>query len=103
MKKVTVSALAFAFLLAAAAPVGSQTRPRRVNPVPTEEVYSESGPRPRAEESRAEERVEGERPRRRSRWRHVLLGAGVAAAVYGARRGGDSCTPSRHVIGGFPR
>ena len=104
MKKVTISALAFAFLLAAAAPAGSQSRPRRVNPAPTEEVYSESGPRPRAEESRTGEGVEGERPRRRSRWGRVLLGAGIAAAVYGARGGrGRSCTPSRRVIGGFPR
>lgn len=94
MSKVTVSAFAFAFLLAAAAPAGSQSRPRRVNPAPTE-VYSESGPRPRAEGQ-----VEGERPARRSRWRRVLLGAGIAVAT---SRAGRSCTPSRRVIPGFPR
>ena len=93
MKKVTISALAFAFLLAAATPAGSQSRPRRVNTAP--EVYSESGPR-----SRTYERVEGERPRRRSRWGRVLLGVGLAAVT---TRVGGSCTPSRRVIGGFPR
>jgi hypothetical protein len=95
MRKVTVSALVFAVLLAAAAPAGSQTRPRRVGPAP--EVYSESGPRTRAEE----ERGAGERPRRGSRWRRVLLGAGLAAATVG--RAGRSCTPSRRVIGVSPR
>jgi hypothetical protein len=96
MKKVTISALAFAFLLAAATPAGSQSRPRRVNPVPTE-VYSESGPQPRAEE-----RAEAERPVRRSRWRRALLGVGLAAAVSGVH-GGRSCTPSRGVLGRLPR
>jgi hypothetical protein len=92
MRKVTVSALAFALLLAAAAPARPQTRPRRVGPPP--EVYSESGPR-----SSAEDRAESERPARRSRWRLVLLGAGIAAAAHGVRGGSRSCTPSRHVIG----
>jgi hypothetical protein len=93
MRRVTVSALAFAFLLAAAAPAGSQTRPRRVGPPP--EAYSESGPR-----SRAEGRVSGERPSRGSRWRRVLLGVGLAAIT---ARAGGSCTPSRRDIGGWPR
>lgn len=93
MRQVTISALAFAFLLAAATPAGSQSRPRRVNPAPY--VYSESGPRPGAEG-----RVEGERPVRRSRWRRVLLGAGLAVAT---SRTGRSCTPSRRVIPRFPR
>lgn len=96
MRKVTVSALVFAVLFAAAAPAGSQTRPRRVGPAP--DVYSESGPRPRAEE---EERGAGERPRRGSRWRRVLLEVGLSAATVG--RAGRSCTPSRRVIGGSPR
>lgn len=95
MRKVTVSALVFAVLFAAAAPAGSQTRPRRVGPAP--DVYSESGPRPRAEE----ERPTGEHPRRGSRWRRVLLEVGLSAATVG--RAGRSCTPSRRVIGGFPR
>jgi hypothetical protein len=95
MRKVTVSALMFAVLFAAAAPAGSQTRPRRVGPAP--DVYSESGPRTRAEE----ERAPVERPRRGSRWRRVLLEAGLAAAT--VRRAGRSCTPSRRVIGGSPR
>jgi hypothetical protein len=94
MKKVTISALAFAALLAAATPAGSQSRPRRVNPAPTEEVYSESGPR-----SRTYERAEGERPARRSRWRRVLFEAGLAAATM---RTGGSCTPSRGVLGRLP-
>lgn len=98
MRKVNVSALVLAVLLAAAAPVGSQTRPRRVGPAAAPaDVYSESGPRSRAEE----ERAEGERPARRSRWRRVLLEAGIAAATVG--RAGRSCTPSRRVIGGSPR
>jgi hypothetical protein len=101
MRKVTISALAFAVLLAAAAPAGSQTRPRRVWPASAPDTYSESGPRPRAEESRAEERAAGER--RGSRWRRVLFGAGLAAATYGRGRAGRSCTPSRRVIGGQPR
>ena len=92
MKKVTISALAFAALLAAATPAGSQSRPRRVNPAP--EVYSESGPRPIAEG-----RVEGERPARRSRWRRLLFEAGLAAATV---RTGGSCTPSRGVLGRLP-
>ncbi len=103
MKKVTISALAFAVLLSAATPVGSQTRPRRVNPAPTEEVYSESGPRPRTAERvevSAEERFEGERPRRRSRWRRMLFEAGLAVAT---SRVGGSCTPSRGVLGRLPR
>ncbi|MBV8856303.1 MAG: hypothetical protein JOZ02_05005 [Acidobacteria bacterium] len=95
MKKVTISALAFAVLLAAATPAGSQTRPRRVGPSP--DVYSESGPRSRAEE----ERAAGERPRRGSRWRRVLFEAGLAAAA--VRGVGRSCTPSRRVIAGAPR
>jgi len=93
MRQVTVPALAFALLLAAAAPAGSQTRPRRVNPV--SEVYSESGPR-----SRTYERAEGERPVRRGRWRRLLFEAGLAAA---AMRTGRSCTPSRGVLGRLPR
>jgi hypothetical protein len=97
MRKVTVSALVFAVLLAAAAPAGSQTRPRRVGPPPAPEVFSESGPR-----SRNEERAPGERERKGSRWRRVLFGAGLAAAAYG-RAGRNSCTPSRRVFGDSPR
>jgi hypothetical protein len=94
MRQVTISALVFAVLLAAATPAGSQTRPRRVGPAP--DVYSESGQR-----SRAEERAEGERAGRGSRWRRALLGAGLAAVARG--RAGRSCTPSRRVIDGSPR
>ncbi|HYJ48231.1 MAG TPA: hypothetical protein VEV81_16580 [Pyrinomonadaceae bacterium] len=75
--------LALLLLATTAAPLQSQTRPRRVNPTevaPTAPI------------------VEGA-PRRRGRsWMRILAGA----AVEGIRSGGDSCTPSRDRIGRRP-
>ncbi|HEV2862594.1 MAG TPA: hypothetical protein VGX48_16390 [Pyrinomonadaceae bacterium] len=100
MRKITAAAFLLAALFAAATPLSSQTRPRRVSQPDEETGYSDSQPRgvlsrPRAAGSGAA----GEVPRagRRSLG-GTLLRVGMAAAVLGVagRRGG--CAPSRRHI-----
>lgn len=80
LRKMTVAFLLVAALYTSALPLGSQTRPRRVNPVPTE---------------RTEERA----PRRRGMsLMRVLIEGGIGLGSQIRHRGRDSCTPSRDII-----
>jgi hypothetical protein len=115
MRKFTISALLFPVLLGLTVPVGSQTRPRRVNQLTDTSVASNSEVRPSAalnSEVRTQERSRAttERPRaaregtrQGSRWPGLLLSTGLAIGA--SRIGhGSSCSPSRGaILGGLFR
>ena len=98
MRKIAAAAFLISALFAAATPLSSQTRPRRVSQIDEETGYSESQPRGVLSRPRTAG-VAGELPRagRRSLG-GTLLRVGVTAAVLGVagRRGG--CAPSRRHI-----
>ncbi|HJZ81763.1 MAG TPA: hypothetical protein VKD91_15510 [Pyrinomonadaceae bacterium] len=105
MRKSFISALLFPILLALTIPVGSQTRPRRVEP-PTSSslaINSEAreAERPRVARARTSEIREGAPPRT-SRWPGILLGTGIAIGLGRIGHGGV-CSPSRGVLIGGPR
>jgi hypothetical protein len=106
MRKFTISALLFPVLFGLTVPVGSQTRPRRVNQLTDTSVASNSEVRTSTAsnaETRTQERsrATSERPpavregaRRESRWPGLLLSTGLAIGA--SRIGhGSSCSPSR--------
>lgn len=100
MRKIAAAAFLISALLAAATPLSSQTRPRRVSPTDEETGYSESQPRGVPSRPRtAGVGAAGELPRpgRRSLG-GTLLRVGMTAAVLGVagRRGG--CAPSRRQV-----
>lgn len=103
MRKIAAAAFLIAALFAAATPLSSQTRPRRVTPIDEETGYSESQPRgvlsrPRAAGVGAA--GESPRPARRSLGR-TLLRVGMTAAVIGTAGRGGVCAPSRrHILWG---
>ena len=95
MRRFTAAALALTALLAAATPLASQTRPRRVSQTDEGTGYSESQPRADA----ARPRTADEFPRRRRRsLGGTLLRVGMTAAVLGTVGRGASCAPSRSSI-----
>ncbi|HLM56134.1 MAG TPA: hypothetical protein VK422_08370 [Pyrinomonadaceae bacterium] len=98
MRKIAAAAFLMSALFAAATPLSSQTRPRRVSPTDEETGYSESQPRGVLSRPRAAGAA-GELPRRgRRSLGGTLLRVGMTAAVLGTagRRGG--CAPSRYQI-----
>lgn len=98
MRKIVAAAFLLSALLAAATPLSSQTRPRRVSPTDEETGYSDSQPRGVTSRPRTAGAA-GELPRARRRGLGgTLLRVGMAAAVLGVagRRGG--CAPSRREI-----
>ena len=116
MRKFTISALLFPVLLALTVPVGSQTRPRRVNQLTDTSVASNAEVRTSAasnSESRTQEpaRAISERPaavregvRRESRWPGLLLSTGLAIGASRMGHHGSSCSPSRGaLLGGLFR
>lgn len=108
MKKLLVSALLFPILLAVTVPVGSQTRPRRVNQpanansANSETTNNQERERERQFRSRTPDFREG---RRESRWPGILLNTGLSIGTsIGSRTGrADSCSPSRGSILNGPR
>ena len=95
MRKTTGVLFLLAALFAAATPLASQTRPRRVSQSVEETGYSES--QPRAAVLRPRTAGELPRPPRRSLGR-TLFRVGMAAAVLGVAGRGGSCAPSRGSI-----
>jgi len=125
MRKFTISALLFPVLFGLAVPVGSQTRPRRVNQLTDTSVASNSEVRTSASNSEASTsvasnsevrtqeraRATSERPpavregvRRESRWPGLLLSTGIAIGASRIGHHGSSCSPSRGaLLGGLLR
>jgi len=104
MSKTAAALFLLLATLAAAQPLASQTRPRRVSE--TNDVgYSDSQPRATAARPRtagAGPLREGERRGGRSRV-GTLLRAGMRTAVIAVTTRGSVCTPSRgHILGGVP-
>ncbi len=100
MRKFVAAALLLSALLAAATPLASQTRPRRVSQPEEETGYSESQPRSIGSRPRtAGVGAAGELPRSRRRsLAGTLLRVGMTAAVLGVGGRGGSCSPSRRNI-----
>jgi hypothetical protein len=116
MRKFTISALLFPVLFGLTVPVGSQTRPRRVNQLTNTSVASNSEVPPSAasnSEVRTQERsrATSERPpavregaRPQSRWPGLLLTTGLAIGASRIGHHGSSCSPSRGaILGGLFR
>ena len=98
MRKIAAAAFLLSAVLAAATPLASQTRPRRVTPADEETGYSESQPRGALSRPRtAGSAVESPRSGRRS-LAGTLLRVGMTAAVLGTAGRGASCAPSRRQI-----
>ena len=105
MRKGANAFLLLALTLAAATPLCSQTRPRRV----AQAAVVSSATAHRAEEERtvtpgrARTVYRGERAERRrlGRWSRVLLGAGIAISLGSIGRS-RSCAPSREIINDLP-
>jgi hypothetical protein len=107
MRKFTILALLFPVLFAMTVPVGSQTRPRRVNQLVNSSApsNSEAGAqeRPRATSATSERPAPiREGTRRESRWPGMLLSTGLAIGLGRIGHGG-SCSPSRGTILSGPR
>lgn len=96
MRKIAAAALLISALFAAATPLSSQTRPRRVSPIDEETGYSESQPRGVLSRPRTAA-GESPRPGRRSLG-GTLLRVGVTAALLGTAGRGGGCAPSRRQI-----
>ena len=116
MRKFTISALLFPVLFGLTVPVGSQTRPRRVNQLTETSVASNPEVRTAVasnSEVRPQERARAtsERPpavregvRRESRWPALLLSTGLAIGASRIGHHGSSCSPSRGaILGGLFR
>jgi hypothetical protein len=95
MRRTTAALFVLAAVFAAATPLASQTRPRRVSQPLEDSGYSESQPR----DAVLRPRTAGELPRapRRSLGR-TLFRVGMAAAVLGVAGRGGSCAPGRGSI-----
>ena len=105
LRKLSISALLFPILLALTVPVGSQTRPRRVEPpandAPALNAEARATERPRVVRERPTEIREGALPRQ-NRWPAILLGSAIAIGASRIGHGGV-CSPSRGVLIGGPR
>lgn len=98
MRKIAAAAFLLSALLAAATPLASQTRPRRVSPPEEETGYSESQPRGVLSRARTTgPPVESPRAGRRG-LAGTLLRVGMTAAVLGTARRGGGCAPARRHI-----
>jgi hypothetical protein len=107
MRKFTILALLFPVLFAMTVPVGSQTRPRRVNQLTESSAPSNSEARaqerPRATSATSERTTPvREGARRESRWPGMLLSTGLAIGL-GRIGHGTACSPSRGAILSGPR